>query len=301
MNDSFIYSISDDLDDVYFLEGELNGKYPYSHSILIKDVLIDTGISTRFLRKLKRQIKINKIILSHWHEDHISGNRIFPEVPFLCHPLDKAIIEDISKMKKYYDLIGTSFEEEFEDLMKSFRLKNVSVSKDLKNGEILNLGNGYELEIIHTPGHTAGHCCFYEPNYKFAFLADIDLSSFPFYGGVDSNLIEFENSIQKIKGYDINIAISAHKGIIKGKKNILQGIEQFEHTITSRDKTILNNLMERQPINSEDLVGKNLIYKKYSDFKEYELIAERIMIEKHFQKFMEQNIIEKKEAGYILI
>jgi len=301
MNESFIYSISDNLDDVCFLEGELNGKYPYSHSILIKDVLIDTGISTRFLRKLKREIKIKKIILSHWHEDHISGNRIFPEVPFLCHPLDKAIIEDISKMKKYYDLIGTSFEEEFEDLMKSFRLKNISVSKDLKDGEILNLGNGYDLEVIHTPGHTAGHCCFYEPNYKFAFLADIDLSSFPFYGGVDSNLIELENSIEKIKRFDINIAISAHKGIIKGKKKILQGIEKFENTIKFRDKTILNNLKEKTPINSEDLVGKNLIYKNYSEFKDYELIAERIMIEKHFQKFMEHKIVEKKERGYILI
>jgi metal-dependent hydrolase (beta-lactamase superfamily II) len=66
MND-MIVTISEDFPEIFFVKGQRNGKYPYSHSMLIKDTLIDTGISSGFLRKLKRKIKINNVILSHWH------------------------------------------------------------------------------------------------------------------------------------------------------------------------------------------------------------------------------------------
>lgn len=300
MNEDFIEVVSDDLEDVYFLKGVLDGKYPFSHSLLIKDVLIDTGISTKFLRKLKRKKEINRILLSHWHEDHISGNRIFPEKAFLCHPSDKDIIENISLMIEYYDVIGSDFEGEFRDILKSLRIENVKISNSLEDNQVIPINNLYNLEVIHTPGHTSGHCCFYEPEFKYGFLADIDLSSFPFYGGIDSNLVEFEKSIAKIQNYDFDIVITGHKGIIQGKKKISEKIRNFKNTIKKRDERILENFKETEIIQIKDLVNMNLIYKKYSKFKDYELIAERIMIENHINKFLQKGLIEKTDDGYIL-
>lgn len=301
MNETFIKGVSDDLKDVYFLEGALDGKYPFSHSLLVEDLLIDTGISTRYLRKLRRKKKnINKIILSHWHEDHISGNRIFSEKDFLCHRDDKPIIENISKMYDYYDVIGTDFEEEFIDIMESLRMENTKISYSFHNNQKIKSENLYNLKVIHTPGHTAGHCCFYEPKYKFGFLADIDLSSFPFYGGIDSNLIELETSIEKILKYDIEIAITGHKGIIKGRGKVIDKIKNFKRVIEKRDARILEQFKEKKLIQLKELKNRNLIYNKYSQFKDYELIAERIMIKNHIDKFLKKELIEKEDNGYIL-
>ena len=49
-----------------------------------------------------------------------------------------------------------------------------------------------------------------------------------------------------------------------------------------------------------DFKNQNLIYKYYSQFKEYEIIAELIMIEKHFDKFIANSLIESKDNGFIL-
>jgi len=62
--------------NIYFIKGKNNGKVPYTNALLIENVLIDTGVSPLFLKRLKRKFKIKKIIFSHWHDDHIRDNKI---------------------------------------------------------------------------------------------------------------------------------------------------------------------------------------------------------------------------------
>ena len=38
-----VESISDENDNFFLIKGERDGRYPYSHSLLINDYLIDTG------------------------------------------------------------------------------------------------------------------------------------------------------------------------------------------------------------------------------------------------------------------
>ena len=295
----FIKSLSDEFENIFFIEGERKGGYPYSNSLLIGDILIDTGISSGHIRKLKKKFNINNIILSHWHEDHISGNRLFKEAKFLCHNKDKHIIEDISKFFPYYGIEATTLPD-FLELIEGFRIKNTKIDRIIKNGEILET-NSLRIKVIHTPGHTAGHCCFYEENSRIGFLADIDLTNFgPFYGGVDSSVIDFEESIDKLKKLDIDIAISGHKGVFSGQKLIKEEFDKYKSKIYEYDERILYHLSEKIPINPEDLLKKNIIYKRYGQWEIFEINAEKIMIEKHFEKFLKNNQIEKKNNGYIL-
>ena len=300
--DNFIQPLSDEFKNVYFVRGKGNGGYPYSNSLLIEDYLIDTGISSKHLRKLKKEFSINNILLSHWHEDHILGNRLLKNANFLCHIEDKPVIENINKMEIYYGLLNTPAEGILEPFIQGFNIKNTKISKTIEDNEIIEIGKNFRLKVLHTPGHSAGHCCFYEENLKIIFLADIDLTRFgPFYGSMDSNLINFEESIEKLKKLDIEIAISSHKGVFKGTKLIKEELNKYLLIIYKRDERILSHLSEMTPLNSLDLMNKNIIYKKYSEFgKVFEIISERIMIEKHFDKFLKNNIIEKKNNGYIL-
>jgi glyoxylase-like metal-dependent hydrolase (beta-lactamase superfamily II) len=299
--DNFIELLSDEFKKIYFIEGERNGQYPYSHSFLIEDYLIDTGISSRLLRKLKRLFPISHVILSHWHEDHTSGNRLLSNSKFLIHSDDKFLIENVDKFNEYYGVTNSpAAVEEFDWLWESLKLVNTKIDKTLTDNEIIKIGNDYKLKVIHTPGHTAGHCSFLELNSKIGFLADIDLSNFVFYAGIDSNLIDFEESIEKLLDLDMEIVTTGHRGIIEGKKEIKEELIKYKSVIHKRDERILSNFSESEPNLVTDFKGKNLIYKYYSEFKNYEIIAEMIMIQKHFDKFIKNSLIQQEVKGYIL-
>ncbi|MEE9377690.1 MAG: MBL fold metallo-hydrolase [Candidatus Lokiarchaeia archaeon] len=297
----FVQPISDEFKKINFIKGAREGKYPYSHSLLIEDFLIDTGISSRLLRKLKRLYPINNVLLSHWHEDHTSGNRLLPNAKFFIHSKDKFLIENINKFNEFYGISNSPAEEESEWLMESLKLENTKIDKLLEDNEVIKVGNDFDIRIIHTPGHTAGHCAFLELNSKIAFLADIDLTSFVFYAGIDSSLIEFEASLDKLNQLDIKTAVTGHRGIIEGKKSIKEELSKYKSIIYKRDERILSYFSESNPKNIIDFKNKNLIYKYYSQFKMYEIIAELIMIQKHFDKFIKNRLIEQKGNGFVLI
>ena len=298
--DEFVQPLSDEFKEIYFIEGARDGKYPYSHSLLFGDVLIDTGISSRLLRKLKRQHPINTVLLSHWHEDHTSGNRLLPNVKFRIHSNDKFLIENVDKFNEFYGISNTPGEEEFEWLMESLRLKNTKIDEIIGDNQILKIGNGIEVKVIYTPGHTAGHCAFLELNSKIAFLADIDLTKFVFYAGIDSNLMDFEDSLDKLSKLDIKTAVTGHRGVVDGEKEIKKELNDYKSIIYKRDERILSLFSEIKPKTLLDFKKQNLIYKYYSQFKEYEIIAEMIMIQKHIDKFLVKELIKSKNDGYIL-
>jgi len=296
----FFQPISDESKEIYFINGAREGKYPYSHSLLIGDVLIDTGISSRLLRKLKRLFPINTVLLSHWHEDHTSGNRLLSGTKFFIHSKDRFLIENVDKFNEFYGISNSPAEEESEWVMESLKLENTKVDNILEDNQIIKVGNGLNIKVIHTPGHTAGHCAFLELNSKIAFLADIDLTNFVFYAGIDSNLMEFEDSIDKLSQFDIKTAITGHRGIIDGQNSIKEELKKYKSIIHKRDERILSYFSEINPKTVLDLKSQNLIYKYYSQFKEYETIAEMIMIQKHFDKFINSKLIKQKGNGYIL-
>jgi glyoxylase-like metal-dependent hydrolase (beta-lactamase superfamily II) len=300
MND-LIESIASESDNILFIKGERDGRYPYSHSLLINDYLIDTGVSDRRLKKIKRTYNVNHVLLSHWHEDHISGNNMLDNAKFYCHPKDKHIIEDLTKMNDYYGTSDMPIENLYDDLMEMLNMSNTKIDGLFEDNDMIDLGNDLRLKVIHTPGHSAGHCCFFELKTRIAFMADIDLTSFgPWYAGLDSSVIDFEESIKKLLDLDIDVAVTSHKGLFQGKKLINNKLNEFLSRIYERDELILEQLSEKTPRNAEDIANKNIIYKFYSMFKNYEILAEQIMFRFHFDKFLKNNIIEPKENGYVL-
>ncbi len=301
MND-IIQSLSDEFKNIFFINGQRNGRYPYSHSLLIRDYLIDTGISSGFMRKLKRKFSINHVILSHWHEDHIACNRLLAGAKFYCHSSDRLLLEDFnSNYKRYYYVENTSVDDLFDGFLDLLKVEDTQINKTIEDNGIIDISENYQLKVIHTPGHSAGHCCFYELNSKIAFLADIDFSSFgPWYAGLDSNLGDFEKSIEKLKKFDIDIAVTSHKGVFYGDKQIKQKLNEFQAKIDERDKLILEFLSESKPLTSKDLIRKNIIYKFNSEFEAYENIAEKVMLDMHFDKLLKNNLIEQIDNGYIL-
>ena len=299
--DDFIQPLSENFSDIFFIKGKNNARYPYSNSLLIGDHLIDTGISPNHLRKLKRKFPINHVLFTHWHEDHISGNYLLNNVKFYCHSKDVLPIENVEKMIPLYNVRNTPVEEELISLIKLLRMQNIKIDALIEDNDIVDVGNQLKLKVLFTPGHTAGHCAFYELNSKIAFLGDIDLTRHPYYGNLDANLIEFEESIAKIKSLDINIVVTGHRGIIEGKNKINEEIEKYKSILQGRDERILAFFSERsRAIKLNDFKNRNIIYRKYTAFKDFEVIAELLMIKKHIEKFQNADVIMEEKKGYML-
>ncbi|MFO8019211.1 MAG: MBL fold metallo-hydrolase [Promethearchaeia archaeon] len=297
MSLKFVKELSD---NIYFIKGQRSGKYPYSHSLLIGKSLIDTGISSRYIRKLKRKYAIKNVLLTHWHEDHISGNRLLPKARFFAHEYDVPIIEDVNKMySSYYVGDKTQQKELFEMILGGLRLENTEVDHLISNKQTMETEGGFEIKVIHTPGHSAGHCCFLELSTGTAFLGDIDLSDFgPWYAARDSSLRDFEKSIQKIEKMDINLAATGHREIISGRSNIQEDLKRYREILTEREDRILSLLPEKKPTSLADLIGKNIIYHHYSKYEIYEKMAEKVMIQQHLEKLVSEDKIKKENGKF---
>ncbi len=297
--EEYVQILSEDYPKILFIKGERNARYPYSNSMLIDNYLIDTGASTKRLRKVKKSFPIQNVILSHWHEDHIHGNRIFKNGLFFSHMNDKPIIEDISKMIPYYNVENDHMGSELRKLLDYLRCENTKINTLINDNEIIKIDENLELKVLFTPGHTAGHCAFIETNSKIGFFGDIDLSKLPYYGNIDANLMQFEKSIDKLASIDFESAVTGHKGPFFGKSDIKEELRRYKDILMKRDAEILTYFKEKKQIFIEDLKRKHIIYKKYM-FEEFEIIAELLMIQKHIEKFLQKGMIATKEKGFIL-
>ena len=298
--EEFIHPLSDEF-NIYFIESDGKGRYPFANSLLIGDHLIDTGISSTRMKSVLEKFKINRVLISHGHEDHIISNHLLDsKVEFFSHIKDKPLIEDIEKIIEHYALMNTPGENLLRMYFTNFQIQNTTISETFEDNKVIEIED-LKCRVIHTPGHTKGHCAFYEEKSKIAFFADIDLTRFVFYGGVDSSVIEMVESIDKLKKMDIDIAVTSHHDQIFKGREINEKLDEFHLVIKKREDRILSRFSETKPIGIDDLYKKNLIYRKYSDYEsEYEYISERIMVQKHIDKFLKEKKIVQEDSGYIL-
>lgn len=127
-----------------------------------KGAIIDAGNPRLVLDKVRNlSIGIDYLLTTHYHFDHVSGLVYLKENlggVVAVHGADASALEkaDTSRVLSY---------------LFDAPCPTVSVDWKLKEGDVIDLG-GFVLEVIHTPGHTPGGICFYEPASKSLFSGD---------------------------------------------------------------------------------------------------------------------------------
>ena len=188
---------------------QFRGEKPGSHVYLIKgdtkNVLIDTGVASKFnvlkhrFTELDMRVKdVNLIVLTHEHYDHIGATAFFHRTAVVAaHRLaaNKLELQDeFVTFRKYRDESSKPF---WVDIW-------------LEDGSIIDLGN-YELQVIHTPGHTSGCICLYEPRVGLLFTGDTVFS-----GGtlseiaVGGNVSDYVNSIRRLSNLKMKQLYPGH-------------------------------------------------------------------------------------------
>ena len=138
-----------------------------------KAMLIDTAFGLGDLKGLADAITGGKeliVVNTHDHFDHAYGNCRFDKV--YCHEyLVPYIANQHAHIWDYlFDAWGDNIWLEFDkkDLpaFKPYEIVGVP------DGYTWDLGRGYEVELIHTGGHAAGHAAFLDKHNRILFPGD---------------------------------------------------------------------------------------------------------------------------------
>ncbi len=191
-----------------------------------RKILIDTGYIGDF-RQTKRWIEsvgvdlksIDLIISTHSHCDHVGGNkkiREMSECSIAIHRLDRQSIDmkdDWATWYRFYDQEAEFF----------------PVDQTLDEGEIICFDD-LQFQIIHTPGHARGGISLYCPEERFLISSDAlwngDLGVLnTIVEGKDAPILARE-SLDKIRGLDIQTIYPGHGGFISDPKTAIQKCAQ---------------------------------------------------------------------------
>ena len=139
-----------------------------------RSLLIDTGLGIENIYEevIRLTDKPVTAVATHIHWDHIGGHRYYPdfyaheaevgwlagEFPLSLETIRKMVV-DRCRLPEGYDV-------------QNYHFFQGTPSRILRGGEVLDLG-GRQLEVLHTPGHSPGHLCFWEPARGNLFTGDL--------------------------------------------------------------------------------------------------------------------------------
>jgi glyoxylase-like metal-dependent hydrolase (beta-lactamase superfamily II) len=147
-----------------------------------------------------------------------------------------------------------------EVIQKQFHVTPRDDVESYRDGDVFDLGGGTTIRVIHTPGHTRGHCALHVMPDDVLYLGDIDLSSFgPYYGDAWSDLEDFERSLEKVRNLEARHYATFHHIGVVDRETFLERLGRYAAVIGSREERLLAFLSE--PRSLEDVAEHRFIYR----------------------------------------
>ncbi len=287
--------------DLYLIEGKNKARFPYCNAFLItgnETVLIDTGVGVVRLRELDASLRIDKVIISHPHPDHISGCKVLQDRPLLLPAETPDSVKDLVEL-------GTRFTGTREDgVVWADFAKNSLGLEPLRDpdgrfgdGDILDFGS-VRLEAIRAPGHLPDHYCFFDHCSKTLLTTDIDFTSFgPWYGNPECDITPFKASIRNIMDLPYLRVCSSHKPPIEG--DATEEFTAFLDMFKQQRRLILNLCDPSSTL--EQMVRVSPFYGNKLNDKRIQVIFEKNMIVKNLEILMHDGRVEGKNGVYRMV
>jgi len=282
---------------VSVLVGENNGGYPSGNSVLVRGAseifLIDP--STTVVAKGGAPAKVDALLHSHAHEDHMCGNGLFADARVHIHDDDLVGVQTLDGLMGIYGMADKGVEAAFrKTVVEEFHFEPRPDAKGFAHGARFDLG-GVEIEAVHLPGHTRGHSGFRVEGDVF-FLADIDLTGFgPYYGDAWSDLDQFEESLRRVRDEDAAYYVTFHqKGVIEGRADFLERLDSFAGVIDRRHGAMLEFLVE--PRDLDQMVAHRFVYRPTAA-SEIADVVERRSSELHLARMLARGEATEVEPG----
>ena len=151
---------------------------------------------------------------------------------------------------------------------------------------------GGELNVLHTPGHESGHCCFYEGGDKVLFSGDNILG----YGTAvihppDGNMTDYMKTLERLLGFDISLILPGHGPLIGKAEAKIR--EYIKHRLEREQQVLAALRAGRQTIG--DIT--QMIYVDVS--ASLQRVAE-FSVQAHLEKLMREGRVKREGGRYLL-
>lgn len=181
----------------FVVGGLLTNCYVYIDDETKEAIIVDPAESDSSIDSFidSNGLRVVAIVNTHCHFDHVGGNAYYKEK------------YGVSLAIGYYDVSC------LERAHLEARIFGVGIKQSpkpdivLNDGDVINVGNS-KFSVIHTPGHTPGSICLYEPKEKVLFSGDTlffeSVGRWDLPGGDYAVLME---SLKKLLSLDNDISV----------------------------------------------------------------------------------------------
>lgn len=279
---------------VRVLVGDQNGKYPNGNSLWVEGsettAVIDPSLGV-LARSPELRDHAQLVLLSHVHEDHVAALSLFPQARVLAHRNDLLGVHSLDGLMEMYGYSGETDSATRDFVVNQFHYVPRPDAEGFDDGAVFDLG-GSSIRVIHTPGHTRGHCVFLIEPEGVLFLGDIELSSFgPYYGDAWSSLEDFERSLALVRAIEARVWVSFHHvGVIDDRATFLARLDRFEARIAEREAAIRKFLAE--PRTLDEMIKHRFLYPPHAALPFVDAV-ERRTLEQHLVRMERQGRVRQ--------
>jgi glyoxylase-like metal-dependent hydrolase (beta-lactamase superfamily II) len=175
---------------------------------------------------------IDMLLVSHADADHHGGNAALragvPGLTIMAHQFDQPWIESKAAhlAGRYTDVVAADdlrYDPQLLGWLDAVIGADTPVDLGLCGGEMIRLGQGARWQVLHAPGHSAGHLALWEPSTRVLIAQDAvlwrgvpdragRLPSPPPYYDVESYLA----TLWRLRALSPKLLLTAHYPIIRG-------------------------------------------------------------------------------------
>jgi len=273
------------------------GRYPDGNALVVRgrseSILIDPTLT--IARDANPPDRIDRVLISHAHEDHLAGLVRYTGVPVHVHAADLPGLQSLDGLMRIYGLPASIEPAWRDEVVTRFHYAPRPDAMPFADGDVFDIG-ARRLRVIHLPGHTRGHSGFLVEPDGVMFLADVDLSGFgPYYGDAWSSLDDFERSIERCRDIDAGTFVTFHhKGVVEGRDTMLGLLADYAAVIARREQAMLEFLAE--PRSLDEMMARRFVYRPHVVLLFADAV-ERRSAELHVERFLARGQVVEVEPG----
>jgi len=279
---------------VAVLFGPAKGKYPDGNTVIVcgrdSTLAIDPSLS---VRDEPNPVVVDRVLLTHPHEDHVAGLSSVRHGEVLVHCADAEGLRSLDGLMRLYGIPEAEWPSMTAMVQERFHVEPRPDAVAFEHGDEWELG-GVTVRAVAAPGHTSGHTVFLiesDSGERVVVTGDIDLTSFgPYYGDASSDLGAFERSLREVRELVADHYVTFHhKGVVDGHDAFVAAVDAYAAVIGQREHSLLALL--GAPVTLDALVDIGIVYRPGTRPPLFGDSVERRTIAQHLDRLVSDSAV----------